>query len=440
MPKNHISGCYAVAPLSITQTHFMACKRLLSSQGSFYHASSQNSRKFLEDDEDWDLKEKIIQEGHKLPSGPGIVTVDMVRDQEDDKPMDAAAVKTQFSPFDVTQKLFKEGIGKYDKKHHDISDLRSMGTRTKLIQSWYNALSPDVLEELRLVAEKWNEEGAHSDVKDRYCSQHQKKLMEDFIKMAGRTMGLHLVILAAHDQGEGKMPGTTIWESCPRKLNKTFTLTSKENKKWAGESQDCLADWLTEAEYNICLVSFTALKELENYIIRSCGLGMIVVLVLGLLLHECHCAQEYEADKARDDVPDYLGTSILGIQVGEKIEEAITRIQVKVKAMLPDDHERQIEEAGRAGKGCCREEAAEEKRAAEEACMAKERAATLKKASGTKAGGKRKGKQPATDVNDSPMKKMKTGPSTAHEGTVVPHAIPKPHSVKLAKIGTLLTS
>lgn len=103
----------------------------------------------------------------------------------------------------------------------------------------------------------------------RYRGRHQKKLMEDFIKMAGRTMGLHLVILAAHDRGEGKMPGTTMsvlfflfsstfilmnywlsWESCPRKSNKTFTLASKENKKWAGESQDRLAEWLTEAEYS----------------------------------------------------------------------------------------------------------------------------------------------------------------------------------------------
>jgi hypothetical protein len=44
----------------------------------------------------------------------------------------------------------------------------------------------------------------------RYRSHHQKKIMEDFIKMAGRTMGLHVVILAAHDRGEGKMPGTTM--------------------------------------------------------------------------------------------------------------------------------------------------------------------------------------------------------------------------------------
>ncbi|KAG1887880.1 hypothetical protein F4604DRAFT_1916752 [Suillus subluteus] len=162
--------------------------------------------RFLEDDEDRDLEEKIIQGGHKLMSGPGIVTVDMVKDCKDDKPLDAAAFRTEFSPFDVAQKLFKEEIGEYDKKHRDTSDLRSMGTRTKLVRSWYNALLPAVLEELRLVAEKWNQEGPHSDAKDS-------------------------------------------WESCPRKAKKTFTLASKDNKKWAGDSQDRLADWLNEAEY-----------------------------------------------------------------------------------------------------------------------------------------------------------------------------------------------
>ncbi|KAG1822765.1 uncharacterized protein BJ212DRAFT_1477180 [Suillus subaureus] len=648
--------------------------------------------RFLEDDEDQNLEEKIIQGGHKLMSGPGIVTVDMVKDHKDDKPLNAAAFKTKFSPFDVTQKLFKEEIGEYDKKHHDTSDLRSMGTRTKLVWSWYNALSPAVLEELRLVAEKWNQEGPHSDAKDRYCSRHQKKIMEDFIKMAGRTMGLHIVILAAHDRGEGKMPEMTIWESCPRKAKKTFTLASKDNKKWAGDSQDQLADWLNEAKYvaidpedesdednekvpNLtvhvddegypCLLtgfeslilknqqkvvlhstvvisnnpqatvhwghitqdpdhyldmdciprnvvikdpshlqkeaismifslwkycancnepvvwfvgykegdfydslakqgddevlkkapqanlssdeeedlaihashgpslsnscpkfhiggdivsylqslsilpsyrhllatvqklsetqtpdpkgkarkqhlpvwaswmwseaylpqnmhnnfqsSFLALEELENYTIESRGWSMIVVLGLGLLLCECSHAQEYEADEAGDDVPEYLGNSILGIQAVEKIEEAITRIQVKVDAMLPGDNEKQMTVREEVCVGCLenkrqvkeRREAeqarveeekkvdekawvaekkkvveekrvaevsrmAEEKRVAEEAQiveasrMAEERAATSKKASNTNTGGKGKGKRPATDVNDSVMKKVKT--------------------------------
>lgn len=72
----------------------------------------------------------------------------------------------------------------------------------------------------------------------RYHSRHQKKIIEDFIKMTGRTMCLHVVILTAHDRGEGKIPGMTIlvifflltllsinvwfsWEFYPRKVKKT---------------------------------------------------------------------------------------------------------------------------------------------------------------------------------------------------------------------------
>ncbi|KAG1841753.1 hypothetical protein F4604DRAFT_1939270 [Suillus subluteus] len=603
--------------------------------------------RFLEDDEDQDLEEKITQGGHKLMSGPGIVTVDMVKDRKDDKPLDAAAFKTEFSPFDVAQKLFKEEIGEYDKKHRNTSDLRSMGTRTKLVWSWYNVLSPVVLEELRLVEEKWNQEGPHSDAKDRYHSQHQNKIMEDFIKMAGRTMGLHIVILAAHDRGEGKMPGTTmsvlsaidpedesdeddekvpdltvhvddegypclptgfeslilknqqkvvrkvfqkaygdsflflkycifpwghitqhpdhyldmdcipqnvvikdpshlqkeaismifsLWKyranrnepvvrfvgykegdfydslakkgdvlkkapqanlssdkeedlaihashapslsnSCPKfhiggdivsyleslsilpsylhllatvqKLSETQTPDPKGKARkqhlpvWA--SWTWSEAYLPQNMHDNFQSSFLALEELENYTIKSRDWGMIVVLGLGLLLCECSRAQEYEADEAGDDVPEYLGNSILGIQAGEKIEEAITRIQVKVDAMLPGDNEKQMtvreevhmrrlenkrvaeekkvdEEAQVAEEKKVVEEKrvaevsrmAEEKRVAEEAqiveasWMAEERAVTSKKASNTNTGGKGKGKRPATDVNDSVMKKVKT--------------------------------
>lgn len=34
--------------------------------------------------------------------------------------------------------------------------------------------------------------------------------MEDFVKLVGRTMGLHVVVIAAHDRGDGKPPGTTM--------------------------------------------------------------------------------------------------------------------------------------------------------------------------------------------------------------------------------------
>jgi hypothetical protein len=83
---------------------------------------------------------KIIWKGDKLESGPSIITIDMVRDHKGDKPLDTAAYKTKFSAYNIAQRLFKEEIGKYDKKHHDISDLRSIDTRTKLVRSWYNTL------------------------------------------------------------------------------------------------------------------------------------------------------------------------------------------------------------------------------------------------------------------------------------------------------------
>ncbi|KAG1770164.1 hypothetical protein EV702DRAFT_1049481 [Suillus placidus] len=119
---------------------------------------------------------------------------------------------------DPSTKLPDKNFWKYDKKQYDTSDLRSMGTWTKLVQSWYNALSLNVLEELRLATERKipqptpeeNYGGLHNDGRKNYG-----------------------------------------WESCPRKSKKTFTLAFKENKKWAGESQDRLADWLNEAEYSL---------------------------------------------------------------------------------------------------------------------------------------------------------------------------------------------
>jgi hypothetical protein len=208
--------------------------------------------------------------------------------------------------------------------------------------------------------------------------------------------------------------------------------------------------YLPQNIHNDVQSSSVALEELENYIIKSRGWGMIVVLGLGLLLRECCRAQEYEADEAGDDVPQYLGDSILGIQVGEKIEEAITRIQEKVDAMLPDGNEklmtvseevhmrrlenkRQVKERREAERARVVEEkkvaeearvaeeerVAEEKRLAEMSRMAEEKRLAeekrvaespqrVKKASNTNTGGKGKGKRPATDLNDSAMKKVKT--------------------------------
>ncbi|KAG2045508.1 hypothetical protein BDR06DRAFT_1025777 [Suillus hirtellus] len=185
---------------------------------------------FLEDDEDRKAEEEIIEGGTKDTSAPDAVTVEMVRQREDDKPEDAGKYKTEFSGFDVVQKLFKDEFAEYDKQHRDTSNPKSMGQRTRLAHMWHQAMSPEVKKELERVAGKWNQEGPPADTKDRYRTRNQKKMMEDFMDM-------------------GKAPGTTVWETSPQKAKKPFTQATKDNRKWAEHAQDRLANWLLEGEY-----------------------------------------------------------------------------------------------------------------------------------------------------------------------------------------------
>ncbi|KAG1721979.1 uncharacterized protein EDB91DRAFT_1256267 [Suillus paluster] len=587
------------------------------------------------------VQEEIIEGGHKDRSAADAVTVEMVRERENDKPEEAGKYKTEFSGFDVAQKLFKDEFGEYDKMHRNTFDQKSMGQRTKLARAWHQAMSSEVKQELIQVAGKWNREGPPADTKDRYRTCNQKKVMEDFMGMVRRTMGLHLVILTAHDRGEGKAPGTTL-------RKKPFTQTSKDNKKWAGDAQDRLADWLLEAEYadeedsdgedsedddlpdltvevdddgHPCLpkgfgslklkhrqkvvrtvfqkayslitnnprapvpwgevsenpdhyldsecipknvvikdpshlqkdtiaaiyshwidcashgapipskkgdeedrlkkiddgksssdedednlditpiadsspkyhvtrdmvsylkslsiipsyhqpsccsskasdskawkqqlpiwVSWTwsqaylpkdihenmetasaALENLLNYKFNSRGWGMIVVLGLGLLLRECRRAQEYEEDEATDDVPDYLGNSILGFQLGDQIVDKIAGIEAEVEAIWKDENlglsvvrqdiekrrgeeRKKLEENRKAEEARVIEEkrvedekrAMEEKRVEEEARLAEEASKAEKRV--RKSNAKGKGKRPAADVEEPSKKKVKSSP------------------------------
>jgi hypothetical protein len=111
---------------------------------------------FLEDDEDHKAEEEIIEGGTKDRSAPDAVTIEMVRQREDDKPEDAGKYKAEFSGFDVIQKLFKDESAEYDKQHRDTSNPKSMSQRTRLAYMWHQAMSPEVKMELKQVAEKWN--------------------------------------------------------------------------------------------------------------------------------------------------------------------------------------------------------------------------------------------------------------------------------------------
>ncbi|KAG1819878.1 hypothetical protein EV424DRAFT_1616755 [Suillus variegatus] len=639
---------------------------------------------FLEDDEDRKAEEEIIEGGTKDTSAPDAVTVEMVRQREDDKPEDAGKYKTEFSGFDVVQKLFKDEFAEYDKQHRDTSNPKSMGQRTRLARMWHQAMSPEVKKELERVTGKWNQEGPPADTKDRYRTHNQKKMMEDFMDMVRRTMRLHVVILTAYDRGEGKAPGTTVWETSPQKAKKPFTQATKDNRKWAEHAQDRLANWLLEGEYAdgevsdgeddnennlpdltvevdddgypclptgfvslklkhrqqlvqtvfqkayavitnnpralvpwgemstdsnhyfnsgcipenvvirdpshlqkdtitaiyshwkdhashdmpiVCFVGYrqanfydartkkgaakgksrtkpayvevssdeegllnkvtdgksssdeddvevetptipesspkyylardmvpylkslstvpsyhclltavqklpqrtdsksrkqhlpvwaswtwsqaylpqdihedmkttsVALEHLSNYQFDSRGWGMVVALGLRLLLRQCRRAQEYEANKAGDDVPNYLGNSILGIQMGNQTEEKVVEIGAEVEAMLKDeslglsivrkDIEKRRSEKKRKLKEKRRVE--EEKRVEEEERLAKEASKVDKRV--RKSNAKGKGKRPAADVEEPSKKKMKASPSDPSCCSARDKAPPKKYNV-----------
>jgi hypothetical protein len=123
---------------------------------------------FLEDDEDRKAEEEIIGGVTKDRSAPDAVTIEMVRQREDNKPEDAGKYKIEFSGFNIVQKLSKDEFAEYNKQHRDTSDLKSMGQRIRLAHTWHQAMSPEVKKELDQVTEEWNQEGPPADTRDRY--------------------------------------------------------------------------------------------------------------------------------------------------------------------------------------------------------------------------------------------------------------------------------
>ncbi|KAG1896099.1 uncharacterized protein F5891DRAFT_1193542 [Suillus fuscotomentosus] len=188
-------------------------------------------------------------------------------------------------------------------------------------------------------------------------------------------------------------------------------------------------------------IASVALEHLSNYQFDSRGWGMVVALGLGLLLRECCRAQEYEADEAGDDVPDYLGNSILGIQMGDQIEEKVVEIGAAVEAMLKDeslglfvvrkDIEKRHSEEKRKLKEKRRVEeekrAEEEKRVEEEERLAKKVSKVDKRV--RKSNAKGKGKRPAADVEEPTKKKVKASPPDPPRRSVRDKAPPKKYNV-----------
>jgi hypothetical protein len=122
----------------------------------------------------------------------------------------------------------------------------------------------------------------------------------------------------------------------------TYLFISKENADYIAAKQSLpkWASWTWADGYLPSEVhledraSIDALHLFGDYKFVSSSNGIQVALGLGLLLRECNRAQEYEADEAGDDVPLYLGQSLLGIQVGEEVNSTAAVILASVKRSL----------------------------------------------------------------------------------------------------------
>ncbi|KAG1887372.1 hypothetical protein F4604DRAFT_1675340 [Suillus subluteus] len=110
---------------------------------------------------------------------------------------------------------------------------------------------------------------------------------------------------------------------------------SDEQKDWPN-----WATWSWEGSYLPSAVHSkhgTVQKFLETVTsakITRFALGMRVTLGLSLLLRECKRAIEYEADEAPQNVPTYIGTSTLGIEILGLIEDAVDTVRGRILRLV----------------------------------------------------------------------------------------------------------
>ncbi|KAG2034147.1 hypothetical protein BDR03DRAFT_1013630 [Suillus americanus] len=86
--------------------------------------------------------------------------------------------------------------------------------------------------------------------------------------------------------------------------------------------------------------------------ITSLPSGMCITLGLGLLLRECKCAIEYEADEAPHNTPTYLGALTLDIKILSLVEDSVNTVRGRMLPTLK----------GREGQQCAAGEQEEKER------------------------------------------------------------------------------
>ncbi|KAG1805170.1 uncharacterized protein BJ212DRAFT_1304134 [Suillus subaureus] len=133
-------------------------------------------------------------------------------------PREASFYKKSLTKWDVTQRLFKEEIDKFDKAEQRRKGVQqSIKYRTGHAREWFDNMSPSQQEEVKLAMTKWNREEAPEESKAISSLSHKKK--------ASQTLSVSL------------------HETDPQNVKKRFSVSSNGIKEWTATGFESFAEW-----------------------------------------------------------------------------------------------------------------------------------------------------------------------------------------------------
>ncbi|KAG0698281.1 hypothetical protein DFH29DRAFT_1002933 [Suillus ampliporus] len=199
-------------------------------------AIRRHYHQFLTDEDDIRAEEELLEDE---PCGPS-----PEEREAEARPKDAAFYKREANDWDVVQKLFKQEMDEYDKEEQaKLGVNNEIKYRTGHARKWFNNMTPAQQKEVEDAKEKWNREGAPPESQAIYRKRNLKKVLNDFTKQVGRTMGCQVVILASHKKNADQTLNVIVHESKPINSKKPFTQSSRGNKEWTSEGFKKFAEW-----------------------------------------------------------------------------------------------------------------------------------------------------------------------------------------------------
>ncbi|KAG1808383.1 uncharacterized protein BJ212DRAFT_1485013 [Suillus subaureus] len=157
-------------------------------------------------------------------------------------PREASFYKKSLTKWDVTQRLFKEEIDKFDKAEQRRKGVQqSIKYQTGHAREWFDNMSPSQQEEVKFTMTKWNREGAPEE--SQAVKNNLKKTLEDFSEQIWCTMGCQVVMFVSHKKKASQIMSVSLHETKPQNVKKRFSVSSNGIKEWTATGFESFAEW-----------------------------------------------------------------------------------------------------------------------------------------------------------------------------------------------------